>query len=281
MTEGDTMTTDTHTGTPTMADKLRATWDAGDYAEVAERLVLPLGPVAVEAADIGAGDEVLDVAAGTGNASIPAAATGARVTGLDIAPGLLATARARAAEAGVTATFVEGDAEDLPFPDASFDVVTSTLGIQFAPHHERTAAELARVLRPGGRMALCNWTPEGYIGRFFAALSPYMPAPPAGVSPPPRWGDATHVSALFAGTGVTLAFARRTVDFRDRSPESFIDFMATCYGPLVKAREMLSADGRWDDLRADLIAVSVAMDEGTEGAFRVPSEYLVVTGRKR
>jgi SAM-dependent methyltransferase len=278
------MTTDTQTGapaqTPTMADKLRATWDAGDYAEVAERLVLPLGPVAVEAAAIRAGDEVLDVAAGTGNASIPAAATGARVTGLDIAPGLVATARDRAARAGVTAEFVEGDAEDIAYPDASFDVVISTLGVQFAPHHERTAAELARVLRPGGRIALCNWTPQGYIGRFFATLSPYMPAPPAGVSPPPKWGDPDHVTALFEGTGVTLAFARRTVDFRDRSPESFVDFMATCYGPLVKAREMLSADGRWDDLRADLIALSAAMDEGTAGAFRVPSEYVVVTGRK-
>jgi SAM-dependent methyltransferase len=276
-----TTETQTQTPTPTMADKLRATWDAGDYAEVADRLVMPLGPVAVEAAAIGAGDEVLDVATGTGNASIPAAATGARVTGLDIAPGLLRTARARAEAAGVTAEFVEGDAEDLPFADASFDVVTSTLGIQFAPHHERTAAELARVLRPGGRMALCNWTPEGYIGRFFAALGPYMPASPAGVSPPPRWGDPDHVTALFAGTGVTLSFARRTVDFRDRSPESFIDFMATCYGPLVKAREMLSADGRWNGLRADLVALSAAMDEGTAGAFRVPSEYLVVTGSKR
>ncbi|HMO01100.1 MAG TPA: methyltransferase domain-containing protein [Miltoncostaeaceae bacterium] len=276
------MTTDTTTRTqaPTMADKLRATWDAGDYAEVAERLVMPLGPVAVEAAGIHAGDDVLDVAAGTGNAAIPAAATGARVTGLDIAPGLLATARDRAARAGVRVAFVEGDAEDLPYADASFDVVTSTLGVQFAPHHERTAAELARVLRPGGRMALCNWTPQGYIGRFFATLSPYMPAPPAGVSPPPRWGDPDHVSALFEGTGVTLTFARRTVDFRDRSPESFIDFMATCYGPLVKARELLSAEGRWHDLRADLIALSAAMDEGTAGAFRAPSEYLVVTGRK-
>lgn len=275
-----TDTTTTRTQAPTMADKLRATWDAGDYAEVAERLVMPLGPVAVEAAGIHAGDDVLDVAAGTGNAAIPAAATGARVTGLDIAPGLLATARDRAARAGVRVAFVEGDAEDLPYADASFDVVTSTLGVQFAPHHERTAAELARVLRPGGRMALCNWTPQGYIGRFFATLSPYMPAPPAGVSPPPRWGDPDHVSALFEGTGVTLTFARRTVDFRDRSPESFIDFMATCYGPLVKARELLSAEGRWDDLRADLIALSAAMDEGTAGAFRAPSEYLVVTGRK-
>lgn len=270
----------TGTQTPTMIDKLRATWDAGDYAEVAERLVMPLGPVAVEAAAVRAGDEVLDVATGTGNAAIPAAVTGARVTGLDVAPGLIATARSRATAAGVQVEFVEGDAEALPFADASFDVVLSTLGVQFAPHHQQTASELARVLRPGGRIALCNWTPQGYIGRFFATLSPYMPAPPAGVSPPPRWGDPDHVTALFEGTGVTLSFARRTVDFRDRSPDAFVDFMATCYGPLVKARELLSGEGRWDDLRADLIALSAAMDEGTAGAFRTPSEYLVVTGRK-
>jgi SAM-dependent methyltransferase len=276
------MTTDTQiqTQTPTMLDKLRATWDAGDYTEVAERFVMSLGPVAVDAAAVHAGDEVLDVATGTGNAAIPAAGTGARVTALDVAPGLLASARARAARAGVDIAFVEGDAENLPFPDAAFDVVLSTLGVQFAPHHERVAAELARVLRPGGRMALCNWTPEGYIGRFFAALSPYMPAPPAGVSPPPKWGDPDHVTALFEGTGVTLSFERRTVDFRDRSAASFIDFFAACYGPLVKARELLSAEGRWDDLRADLIALTEAMDEGTAGALRVPSEYVVVTGRK-
>jgi SAM-dependent methyltransferase len=270
----------TGTQTPTMTDKLRATWDAGDYAEVAERLVMPLGPVAVEAAAVHAGDTVLDVATGTGNAAIPAAATGARVTGLDVAPGLLTTARTRATAAGVQVELVEGDAEDLPFADASFDVVLSTLGVQFAPHHEQTASELARVLRPGGRIALCNWTPQGYIGRFFATLSAYMPAPPAGVSPPPRWGDPDHVTALFAGTGITFTFARRTVDFRDASPEAFIDFMATCYGPLVKARELLTTDGRWEDLRADLIALSASMDEGTTGAFRTPSEYLVVTGHK-
>ena len=270
----------TGTQTPTLIDRHRATWAAGDYAEVAERLVMPLGPVAVETAGVRAGDEVLDVATGTGNAAVPAAAAGATVTGLDLVPELLETARRRAADAGVQVEWVAGNAEELPFPDASFDVVLSTLGVQFTPHHEQTAAELARVLRPGGRLALCNWTPEGYIGRFFATLSPYMPAPPAGVSPPPRWGDAGHVAGLFDGTGVALSFSRRTVDFRDRSPEAFVDFMATCYGPLVKAREMLTPEGRWEDLRGELIALSAAMDEGTAGAFRVPSEYLVVSGRR-
>jgi SAM-dependent methyltransferase len=274
------MTTETQTAAPTLIDRHRATWAAGDYAEVAERLVMPLGRVAVEATGITAGDEVLDVATGTGNAAIPAAEAGARVTGLDLVPSLLDVARRRARTAGVEVGWVEGNAEELPFADASFDVVLSTLGVQFAPHHEQTAGELARVLRPGGRIGMCNWTPEGYIGRFFATLSPYMPAPPAGVSPPPRWGDPDHVTGLFEGTGVALAFSRRTVDFRDRSPESFIDFFATCYGPLVKARELLSADGRWEDLRRDLIMLSTLMDEGTEGAFRIPSEYVVVTGRK-
>jgi SAM-dependent methyltransferase len=272
--------TQTQTAQPTLIDRHRVTWAAGDYAEVAERLVLPLGPVAVEATGIHSGDEVLDVATGTGNAAIPAAATGARVTGMDLVPGLLEVAQRRADAAGVSVEWAEGNAEELAYADESFDVVLSTLGVQFAPHHEQTAAELARVLRHGGRLGLCNWTPQGYIGRFFATLSPYMPAPPAGVSPPPKWGDPDHVSALFEGTGIALAYQRRTVDFRDRSPEDFIDFMATCYGPLVKAREMLTPDGRWDSLRSDLIALSASMDEGTAGAFRVPSEYLVVTGRK-
>ena len=271
----------TQTQQPTLKDNHRATWAAGDYAEVAERLVLPLGPVIVEAVGVTAEDEVLDVAAGTGNATIPAAATGARVVGLDLVPQLLDVGRARARHAGLTIDWIEGDAEDLPFAAASFDVVISTLGVQFAPHHEQTAAELARVLRPGGRMGLCNWTPEGYIGRFFTTLSPYIPAPPEGVSPPPRWGDEEHVRGLFAGTGIALEFSRRTVDFRNESPEAFVDFMATQYGPLVKARELLTPDGRWDRLRADLVALSAEMDTGTPGDFCVPSEYLVVVGRAR
>jgi SAM-dependent methyltransferase len=268
----------TTTETPTLKDRHRAIWAAGDYAAVADRLVMDIGRRIVARTAVGPQDEVLDVATGTGNAAIPAAAAGARVVGLDLVPGLLDVARARAREAGAAVEWIEGDAEDLPFRDASFDVVLSTLGVQFAPHHEQAARELARVCRPGGRIGLSSWTREGYIGRFFAALSPYMPAPPPGVSPPPLWGDEQHVAGLFAGTGVELEFSRETVDFEHDSPAAFIDFMATCYGPLVKAREALTAQGRWDDLRADLIGLSEASNVAGDGAFRAPSEYLVVIG---
>jgi SAM-dependent methyltransferase len=224
--------------------------------------------------------EVLDVATGTGNAAIPAAATGAHVIGLDLVPELLAVASRRAGEAGVEVEWVRGDAEDLPFEDGRFDVVLSTLGVQFAPDHELTARELARVCRIGGRIGLCNWTPEGYIGRFFATLGPYMPPPPAHASPPPLWGSETHVEELFAGTGVSLEMERRTVDFEHDSPAAFIDFMATCYGPLVKGRESLAPQGRWRDLRRDLVALSESLNTAGDGGFRVPSEYLVVIGER-
>jgi SAM-dependent methyltransferase len=269
----------TQADTPTLKDRHRATWAAGDYGQVADRLVLPLGPVVVARTSIGREDEVLDVAAGTGNAAIPAAATGARVVGLDLTPELLDVARRRSREAGVEVEWVEGDAEDLPFANDSFDAVVSTLGIQFAPHHEQVAAELARVCRPGGRIGLCNWTPEGYIGRFFTTMAPYMPPPPEGVSPPPLWGDEGHVERLLGGAGLRLAFERRTVDFRHDSPGAFVDFMATRYGPLVKARELLTTQGRWSDLRADLVALSAEMDTAPAGSFLVPSEYLIVIGR--
>lgn len=269
----------TQTGTPTPRQRQRATWAAGDYGEVADRLVLPLGQVVVARASIGREDEVLDVATGTGNAAIPAAAAGARVVGLDVTPELLDVARRRAGEAGVEVEWVDGDAEDLPFADDSFDAVLSTLGVQFVPHHERAAAELARVCRPGGRIGLCNWTPEGYIGRFFATIAPYMPPPPEGVSPPPLWGDEAHVERLLAGTGARLAFERRTIDFRHHSPGAFVDFMAARYGPLVKAREALTGQGRWGELRDELVALSAAMDVAPAGSFLVPSEYLVVVAR--
>lgn len=266
---------------PTLKDRHRATWAAGDYEAVADRLVLEIGLRIVDRIGVGPESEVLDVATGTGNAAIPAAAAGARVIGLDLVPELLAVARRRAADAGVDVDWLEGDAEDLPFEDGRFDVVLSTLGVQFAPHHELTARELARVCRPGGRIGLCNWTPEGYIGRFFATLSPYMPPPPAGASPPPLWGDEAHVERLFADTGVSLEFDRGTVDFEHDSPAAFVDFMATDYGPLVKAREALTPEGRWADLRRDLVRLSESANTARDGRFLVPSEYLVVIGDRR
>lgn len=256
----------------------RATWAAGDYPSVAERLVLELGPVSVERAGIEPGMVVLDVATGSGNAAIPAASRGADVTGLDLVPELLGVARRRADDAGVEVEWVAGDAEQLPFADESFDAVLSTLGVQFVPRHEVVARELARVCRPGGAIVLCNWTPEGFIGRFFKTLGPYVP-PPEHASPPPLWGSEPHVEELFAGLGVELEFERRAVGFEHDSAEAFIDFMAADYGPLVKAREALEPAGRWADLRGDLVALAEESSEVSE-SFRAPSEYLIVSGRK-
>jgi SAM-dependent methyltransferase len=260
-------------------EKHRAIWASGDYADVARRLVAEIGEVAVGRAGIGPGMEVLDVACGTGNATLPAAEAGAaRVVGLDLVPELLATARERADEAGLDIELVEGDAESLPFEDASFDRVVSAIGIQFAPRHEATAAELLRVCRPGGLIVLANWTPEGFIGRFFKVLSGYLPPLPDFASPPPMWGSEDHVRELI-GDGAEIRFERRTVVFEHESPEAFVDYFAGVYGPLLAARKATEADGRWDDLRADLVALCAEMN-GDQAGFAAPSEYLVVTARR-
>jgi ubiquinone/menaquinone biosynthesis C-methylase UbiE len=262
-----------------LKDRHRTTWAAGDYGAVADALVLEIGERIVERVGPGPESEVLDVATGTGSAAIPAALRGARVVGLDLVPDLLAVARGRAADAGVDVEWIEGDAEDLPFADGSFDVVLSTLGVQFTPRHEDSARELVRVCRPGGTIAVANWTPQGYIGRFFKTLSPYMPPLPEGASPPPLWGDEGHVERLLGGAVASLEFERSTVDFVHESPEAFIAFMAGNYGPLVMARRALTPQGRWEDLRRDLIELSAAMNLARDGRFRVPSEYLVAVAR--
>jgi len=257
----------------------RITWDSGNYAAVAEDLVSEVADAAVAAAAPRPGQEILDVATGSGNAAIPAALAGAQVTGLDLAPSLLEVARRRADEAGVDVDWVEGDAEALPYRDASYDTVLSVIGVQFAPRHESAAAELARVVRPGGQVVLCSWTPPGYIGQFFKTIAPRMPKPPAGASPPPLWGDEDHVRTLFAGSGVSFEFERRTVFFEHDSAASFVDYMADNYGPLLKARERLSPAGEWDALRADLVALSERTSL-SRGSFLAPSEYLLARGRK-
>jgi SAM-dependent methyltransferase len=241
---------------------------------VAERYVLDIGQVAVARADISPGIDVLDVATGTGNAAIPAAQSGARVTGLDFAPELLSVARERAGQADVEIDWVEGDAEALPFGDDSYDRVLSVLGVQFAPRHEVVAAELARVLRPGGSIVLCSWTPGSLIGEILRTVGGRMPKPPEGVSPPPLWGDADHVSGLFAGTGLAFAFESHSVDFVEASPAGFVDYMADQYGPLHTARKKLGADG-WNALRDELVAVCERRNVAGAGGFRAPSEYLV------
>ena len=271
------------TTTTTEMDQLKAahrvTWDSGDYASVAQRLVQEVADAAVAAADPKPGEEIIDVATGSGNAAIPAALLGAQVTGLDIAPSLLEAARRRADEADVEIDWIEGDAEALPFPEASFDKVLSVLGVQFTPRHELTAQELVRVVRPGGAIVLANWTPRGYIGQFFKTISPRLPKPPAGASPPPLWGDEAHVRELFAGMGVELEFESRSVVFEHESPTAFIDYMADCYGPLLKARERLEPEGRWEELYSDLVALSERSNLAAD-SFVTPSEYVLVKGRR-
>ena len=257
----------------------RRTWASGDYARVAD-MVTDVGERVVERAGVHSGAEVLDVAAGTGNASIPAAQAGARVIASDLTPELFTAGRRRADRAGVPVEWVAADAEDLPFEDERFDYVLSSLGVQFVPRHEIVASELVRVCRPGGTIALGNWAADGYIGRFWKIMGPYMPPPPEYASPPASWGDREHVERLFAGHPVELTFEHDALEFEADSAGAFIDLLADFYGPLLQARNKLSADGRWETLRGELIALSNELNTARDGRFRAPSQYLVTLARK-
>ena len=258
----------------------RAVWAAGHYDAVAE-LIWEVGGRVIDRVGVREGDEVLDVACGTGNASIPAALAGGDVTGLDLTPELFVSARERAARAGVDIDWVEGDAEDLPFDDAGFDVVVSTFGCMFAPRHEQTAAEIARVLRPGGRACIASWTPDGPIGEFFRTVGSHMPPPPAGFSPPVLWGSEEHVRSLFEPHGVTVDCERQTVLIRGDSAEALTTLYEEKFGPVVKAKELLEPQGRWDALRGDLVRLFDSHNEAKNGGIAYPAEYLVAVGAKR
>ena len=250
----------------------RATWAAGDFPAVARLTLWEVGPRIVAAVGVQPGARVLDVACGTGNAAIRAAEAGAEVTGVDLTPELFDAARAEAAQAGVRVDWVQGDAEELPFEDAAFDVVLSTFGCMFAPRHAVAASEIARVLRPGGRIGITAWSPEGGMGSFFRTVGAYMPPPPPIAQPPALWGNEDHVRTLFAESDIELEFRRETVEQAQfDSTDEAIEFLSTRFGPMIMTREMLTAAGRWDDLRADLIEL-YERDE--------PMEYLVTLGVK-
>jgi ubiquinone/menaquinone biosynthesis C-methylase UbiE len=254
-----------------MKQGVRATWAAGDYAEIARRQLWPVGERVVRRIGVRPGEDVLDVACGTGNAAVRAAQAGGRVVGVDLTPELFEAGRRNAAEAGVEVEWLEGDAEALPVEDESADVVVSVFGCMFAPRHRLTAAELARVLRPGGRLCVTGWTASGEVGKLFRTLGGYMPPPPPFAEPPLLWGDEAHVREVFAGTGVELEFARETVAFADfDSPEEEIEFTATKFGPMIMARRMLEPQGRWQALLDDLRRLLET--RGTE------AEYLVTVG---
>ena len=260
--------------------KHRALWASGNYPAVATELIGELGPELVRACGMKSGDRVLDVAAGSGNAAIPAAAAGAIVTASDLTPELFEAGRRIAGERGVALEWVEADAEAMPFADNSFDVVMSCVGAMFAPHHQATADELVRVVRPGGTIGMINWTPEGLIGEMFKIMGRYLPAPPDYASPPPLWGSEEHTRELFAGTGVELDFARGHNPWRFESAEHFVVFFETNYGPALKARERLEAEGRWTELRDELHALAERRNEATDGSLLIHAEYLVTMGRK-
>jgi SAM-dependent methyltransferase len=261
-------------------------WGAGNYAAVAER-ISDSGELAVERMGVEPGMDVLDVACGTGNATIPAAQAGARVTGVDFSPDLLAIARERAADAMVEVDWVEGDVQELPFDDASFDRLISTFGHMFAPDHERTAAEMRRVCRPGGRIAVACWTPEGSIGRMFRALAELVPPPPGG-TPPILWGTEEHSRELLgdggpaqaagAARGAAMTFERHEIEWRDESVESYARFMLESFGPLLNARELLGErEGELDEAFRAFLAHENLSDDGT---LRFRGEYLLAVVRR-
>lgn len=255
----------------------RAVWAAGDYAAVAEQIDEVPPAHLLRVAAVRPGEDVLDVATGTGNVALRAAAAGARVVGLDLTPELFATARTRARDLGVSVDWVEGDAEALPFADASYDAVLSVFGVQFAPRHDVAVRELVRVTRPGGRIVLLNWTPTSNIGELFSILGRYLPPPPSFVTPPPRFGDMQTVAGLFADAGVEdVTFQLGTTPWAFASADDYVRFKETNYGPLLTARERLSADGTWDACRAEIVAMMDRRNLATDGSLHVRGEYVVI-----
>jgi SAM-dependent methyltransferase len=250
----------------------QATWASGDFSVVAARVLFQAEHLC-ETADLQAGWRVLDVATGSGNAALAAARRGCDVVGLDYVPALLERGRLRAAAEHLAAEFVEGDAEALPFPAASFDAVTSIYGVMFAPHHRRAAAELARVCRPGGRIALACWTPDGFIGETFRVFSRYLPPAP-GLEPPGRWGDETYQRALFGASAASVTGYRRTAVFRFRSAEENVSFFRTYYGPTLRAFESLAPE-QCDALYRDLVALARRYDRNAGvGPIAIGADYL-------
>ena len=258
--------------------KHAAMWASGSYPTVVDDVVAALGGILVDAVDIQPGQRVLDVAAGTGTSALPAARRGAEVTATDLTPELLDVGRANAATEGLDITWRTADAEALPYPDHGYDVVLSAIGVMFAPHHQQAADELVRVCRPGGTIAVLNWTPEGFIGQVFAAMKPYAPPPPPEALPAPLWGRADHVRNLF-GDRVTDLVAHQQTLHVDRFTDGveFREFMKTNYGPTITVYRHLADDpAKVAALDADLAALGDRFV--TDQTMRW--EYLLVTARR-
>jgi ubiquinone/menaquinone biosynthesis C-methylase UbiE len=224
--------------------------------------------------------EVLDVAAGSGNVAIPAAETGARVVASDLTPELFEGGRRRAEAAGVEIEWVEADAEDLPFEDGRFDMVLSTFGTMFAPRHQIAADEAVRVTKPGGLIGMCNWTPEGHLGEFFKTTGAYLPPAPDFAQPPILWGTEEHVRELFEPHGICLEFDRAINVQEYDSIDASIEFFTTYFGPSRAAKALTEANGTWEDLRRDWVALEERWNTAGDGTLRTEGEYLIVLGRK-
>jgi SAM-dependent methyltransferase len=259
----------------------RAMWASGDYPRMVDTFLLPLGPRLVEACRIAPGDRVLDVASGTGNAAIPAAARGAVVTASDLTPELLEDGRRRAEAEGLELDWVQADAERLPFEDGSFDVVMSSIGVMFAPHHQSAADELVRACRPGGTLGLLCWTPEGMLGALFGTMKPFMPPPPAGAQPPPLWGSEEHLQALTGGRVEFHTLERDVLEITAfERPRDYGEHFKAHYGPTIAARANAVRQGREDEFDEALDAFCDEWNRGTEDRARFEKEYLLAIGTR-
>lgn len=260
-----------------LKSRQQAAWASGDYAAVGTTLQI-VGETLCEAVDLRSNQRVLDVAAGNGNATLAAARRFAEVVSTDYVTALLDRGRERARADGLDVTFQQADAEALPFPDASFDVVLSTFGVMFTPKQEQAASELIRVCRPGGKIGLASWTPEGFIGQLFKTIGKYVPPAP-GVKSPALWGTTAHLEALF-GSQAAVAAASRTFVFRYKSPKHWVEFFRRYYGPVLKAFAALDPDAR-RGLEADIYALIDRFNIARDGTLVVPGEYLEAVITKR
>ena len=258
--------------------KQQSTWASGDFAVIGVTLQL-VGESLAEAVDIHAGEQVIDIAAGNGNATLAAARRFARVTSTDYVPALLEKGRRRAVAEGLTVEFLEADAEALPFADGSFDVALSTFGVMFAPDHARSAAEMLRVVRAGGRIGLANWTPEGFVGQLFKTVGKYVP-PPAGLKPASLWGTEQYLHQLFGSEPVALRAERKMFNFRYASAAHMLQVFRDYYGPVHKAFAAIPADAAHAMARDFLDLLERSNTAGADSLV-VPAEYLEVVISKR
>jgi ubiquinone/menaquinone biosynthesis C-methylase UbiE len=253
----------------------QATWASGDYAMVGTTLQI-VGETLCEAMDLRSGWEVLDVAAGNGNATLAAARRWCHVTSTDYVPSLLESGKVRAEADGYAVIFQEADAENLPFRDGEFDAVLSTFGVMFTPNQDRAAAEMLRVCKPGGKIGLANWTPASFVGQIFKCISKYLP-PPAGLKPASAWGTEARLQELFSGC--TIHATSRDFVFRYRSAKHWLEVFRTYYGPIHKAFAALDAAGQ-TDLTKDLMALMAQLNRSGDETLVLPSEYLEVVVKK-